>query len=98
MDRSHVGAETNGRTHCFVSRVRNVVKLEIQKDLQASFLEGFNDRRALRREELQANLDPGHSVLKIVGQAQSGRRIRRVQRHDDFFFSGTGHLRRMRAP
>ncbi len=67
VHREQVCTGVSSHTHGACHRMGNVVQLEIEEDLQISFLEFLHDRAAFRQVEFQTHFYPAYATRKPVG-------------------------------
>ena len=67
-------------------RIRNIVELEIEKDLFTRGHQIAGHHRTLRREDLRAHLEHPHVAVELLRNLQCGLGARDIQRHNDLFF------------
>ena len=65
-----VDAKLGGGSHRGCHCIRNIMKLEVQKDLEARVRQGLDQYRALPGKQLLANLDATQSRIKQFSKTQ----------------------------
>ena len=59
------------------------MQLQIEKHLQISFAERFNDRRTCREVELEPNLEPSTTAIETINKVKRRTERREVERYDE---------------
>lgn len=85
VHRQHLHAEIAGCTDCFRDRVRNVVQLQVEKNLCAGREDAAHYLRSAGGVKLQPNFEKGDIAAELLDELQRFTRGRHVERHDDPF-------------
>src|SRR5690554_4321380 len=81
----HPHAQFTGGGDCLANRVGNVMKLQIQKHVEALARHLFHEGRTGSGEQLLADLDPAAGRIEPCQQGLGGRRLREIQSHHNAF-------------
>ena len=78
IDRPHLGRLPDGPG----DRIRDVMKLQVQKDLATTFLHRFHRPRPLSRKKLDAHLEQRDRGAKLVHELCGSGKVLDIQGHD----------------
>ena len=91
MQVHHPDPEIRRRSASTRDRVGDIVKFQIEKDLEPANLQHLHERRPAARKQLLADLDPTACRIETLDQGKGLGLGREIERHDNAF--GLRHVR-----
>jgi hypothetical protein len=80
VNREERSSAVGDGTDCSGDGVGNVVKFEVEEDLEAAIAKCFEQRIAGGIEELHADFEPATGALEAIDEVERGLRGREVER------------------